>query len=195
MEQFPDITYQVTIEESTRGPVIAVDVEGPSEEATLEALPSLVQQTLSTLDRLQDEVNAPSSSSVRALLLTTDESATEERGGTVRLAIAAVALGLIMTVLCASAIDGRSRQRRARKAALQPTEATAPPPEPPAPSTASTESTPATVSTASTASTASTSARTSKEPARSPRARLAPGGRARGLSAPAWRLTAPATTP
>ncbi|PKH37457.1 Chain length determinant protein [Nocardioides alpinus] len=131
-EEFPEITYAVTIEESTRGPVIAIDVTGTSEATTLEALPSLILKATATLDRLQSEVDAPPASSVRSMLLTVDRSATEERGGTVRLMIAGVVLGLVATVLSASALDGRIRQRNARRAAQTAAQtAAACPPDPP----------------------------------------------------------------
>lgn len=116
-EEFPEVDYAVAIEESTRGPVIAIDVVSTSESTTLAALPSLILMATSTLDRLQDEVNATASSSVRSMLLAEDQSATVERGGTIRLAIAGAVLGLVASVLAAGALDGRIRQRGAAKAA------------------------------------------------------------------------------
>ncbi|MET0887412.1 MAG: hypothetical protein ABWX92_13280 [Mycetocola sp.] len=113
-EEYPDIDYAVSIEESTRGPVIALDVTGPTEVATLEALPYLMQQSRATLEGLQAEVEAPPNATIRSMVLAQDRSATEERGGTLRLAIAGFVAGLVATLFAASAIDGRSRQRRAR---------------------------------------------------------------------------------
>lgn len=122
-EAYPDIDYAVSIEESTRGPVIALDVTGPTEVAALEALPYLMQESRATLDRLQSEVEAPANATIRSMVLTQDRSATEERGGTLRLAIAGLAAGLVATLFAASAIDGRSRQRRARGREQSPTAA------------------------------------------------------------------------
>ncbi|MCP3423038.1 hypothetical protein [Nocardioides pinisoli] len=118
-DQFPDVGYAVTIEESTRGPIVAIDVSGSSDDTTLAALPPLIQEAITTLERLQNEVGTPPEATVRAMVLTQDETATADRGGTVRLVIAAVALGLVATVLLASAIDGRSRQRRVRAIAAE----------------------------------------------------------------------------
>jgi hypothetical protein len=132
VERHPEIDYAVTMEESTRGPVIAIDVTGTSEGQALEALPTIVQQTISTLQRLQNEVDAAPDASVRAMLLTQDDSATVERGGTVRIGIAVVALGFVGTVLGASAVDGRIRARRSRSTAHD--EGTEPPPLDPTPS-------------------------------------------------------------
>lgn len=114
-KQHPDIDYTIAMEESTRGPVIAVDVAGPSEQETLETLPTLIDQTLATLERLQNEVDAPTNDSVRAMLLTQDSSTTVDNGGTVRVGIAGVMLGLVVTVIAASAIDGRALARRSRR--------------------------------------------------------------------------------
>ncbi|MCY4726949.1 hypothetical protein NYO98_11735 [Nocardioides sp. STR2] len=114
-KEFPDIDYAVSIEESTRGPVIALDVTGPTDGATLEALPYLMQESRATLERLQAEVEAPANATIRSMVLAQDRSATEQRGGTVRLAIAGLIAGLVATLFAASAIDGRSQQRRATR--------------------------------------------------------------------------------
>lgn len=114
-----DAEYVVAIEESTRGPVISVDVTDVSPAATLDTLELLTSSIPVELERLQEEVDAPKNTVVSTLVLAKDERAKTDNSGTVRMVIAAGGLGLVATVVAAVAVDGlvRSRSRGRRQAA------------------------------------------------------------------------------
>ncbi|WP_026365856.1 hypothetical protein [Promicromonospora sukumoe] len=111
-----DAEYVVAIEESTRGPVISVDVTDSTPEATLATLEEITASIPVELRRLQEEVDAPENAIVSTLTLTKDEKAEADNSGTVRMIIAAAGLGLVATVVGAVAVDGLFRSRaRGRK--------------------------------------------------------------------------------
>lgn len=107
----PDAEYVVAIEESTRGPVIAVDVTDATPQRTLETLDLLTSSIPVELERLQAEVDAPQNAIVSTLVLAKDERAAIDTSGTVRMIIAAAGVGLVVTVVGAVAIDGLQRSR------------------------------------------------------------------------------------
>lgn len=110
-EGSPDTEYVVAIEESTRGPVIAVDVTDATPQHALETLELLTTSVPVELRRLQEEVDAPQDTIVSTLVLTKDERAKTDTSGTVRMVIAAAGVGLVGTVVGAVAIDGVQRSR------------------------------------------------------------------------------------
>jgi hypothetical protein len=112
-----DGEYVVAIEESTRGPVIAVDVTDATPQQTLATLDRITASIPVELRRLQEEVDAPPKSVVSTLLLAKDERAATDAGGTVRLLIAAVGVGLVGTGIVAVSLDGMLRSRRVRAGA------------------------------------------------------------------------------
>lgn len=112
----PDSEYVVAIEESTRGPVISVDVTDNSPEDALATLELLTSSVPVELRRLQEEVDAPENAIVSTLVLAKDEEAQADNSGTVRMIIAAAGVGLVVTVVGAVAVDGLARSRmRGRK--------------------------------------------------------------------------------
>lgn len=126
-----DAEYVVAIEESTRGPVISVDVTDSTPEATLATLEEITASIPVELRRLQEEVDAPENAIVSTLVLTKDEQAEADNSGTVRMIIAAAGLGLVATVVGAVAVDGLVRSRaRGRKQGGSPDAAPADPPAP-----------------------------------------------------------------
>ncbi|MFI2362300.1 hypothetical protein [Promicromonospora sp. NPDC019610] len=135
----PDAEYVVAIEESTRGPVISVDVTDASPAATLETLELLTSSIPVELERLQEEVDAPKNTVVSTLVLAKDERAKTDNSGTVRMVIAAGGLGLVATVVAAVAVDGlvRSRTRGRRPADPAPGDPAAGDPDEPAPAAGS----------------------------------------------------------
>lgn len=114
----PTATYEVTIDESTRGPVIAIDVADPTAAGAIEMLDHLAASVPTNLERLQSEVDAPQASTVSAMPLTMDTKATADTSSATRRLIAAVGIGLVGTMLLTAAFDGlllrRSRARSAR---------------------------------------------------------------------------------
>ncbi|MFI2488151.1 hypothetical protein ACH47X_14640 [Promicromonospora kroppenstedtii] len=112
----PDSEYVVAIEESTRGPVISVDVTDSSPQGALATLELLTTSVPVELRRLQEEVDAPEKAIVSTLVLAKDEKAQADNSGTVRMIIAASGVGLVVTVVGAVAVDGLARSRvRGRK--------------------------------------------------------------------------------
>lgn len=107
----PDAEYVVAIEESTRGPVIAVDVTDATPQSTLETLELLTTSIPVELRRLQEEVDAPQDAIVETLVLAKDERTKTDTSGTVRMILAAAGVGLVVTVVGAVAIDGMQRSR------------------------------------------------------------------------------------
>jgi hypothetical protein len=107
----PDSEYVVAIEESTRGPVIAIDVTDATPQRTLETLNLLTSSIPVELRRLQAEVDAPQNAIVSTLVLAKDERAKIDNSGTVRMTIAGAGAGLVVTVVGAVAIDGLRRSR------------------------------------------------------------------------------------
>lgn len=111
-----DAEYVVAIEESTRGPVVAVDVTDGTPQRALDTLELITTSIPVELRRLQEEVDAPQDTIVSTLVLAKDERAETDTSGTVRMLIAAVGVGLVGTVVGAVAIDGLQRSRaRARR--------------------------------------------------------------------------------
>lgn len=111
-EVAPDAEYVVAIEESTRGPVIAVDVKEKTPEGAIAALEYIADSIPRELGRLQQEVDAPPEAVVSSMQLTMDVEATTDNGGTVRALIAAVGAGLVATGLLALGVDGLALRRR-----------------------------------------------------------------------------------
>lgn len=108
----PTAEYQVGIEDSTRGPVIAVDVTAQSAEETTATLRHLVGGIPQELARLQQQVHAPPGAAIGSMALTVDTKAQVSRAGTYRTLIAALVVGLAGTGALAFGIDSLSERRR-----------------------------------------------------------------------------------
>lgn len=120
----PGADFDVAIDSSTRGPVIAVEVTDNSAEATLATLTYISDQIPVQLQRLQQEVNVPAGAMITSMQLVTDVSAEVDRASTIRMVIAACAVGLVATGIAAFLLDGMLMSRRARRGDLA---ATVPP--------------------------------------------------------------------
>jgi hypothetical protein len=99
---FPGAEVAVSMEESTRGPVIAVDVTAPTEEAALASLEFVAASIPSTLDRMQKEVGAPRRTAVRVMPLAIDTEAQVDGSGGTRLMILAAGVGIAGFIALAS---------------------------------------------------------------------------------------------
>lgn len=108
----PDADVTVSIEESTRSPVIAVNVLDTSPEGALKTLQYVVSTIPTNLARLQSDVQAPVNTRVTTLTLTLDQRAEPDLTTLIRLIIAAGVGGLALTILLAVAIDGSVRRRK-----------------------------------------------------------------------------------
>jgi hypothetical protein len=108
----PTAEYQVAIEDSTRGPVIAVDVTTKNSDETLTTLRFLLGQIPRELTRLQQQVSAPANAAIGSMTLTVDQETQTNRAGTLRMMIAALVVGLVATGLAADAVDSLILRRR-----------------------------------------------------------------------------------
>ena len=113
-ERSPTADYTVGIDDSTRGPVIAVDVTAASAVETMDTLNYLVDRIPEELARLQAEVEAPADTAIGSMTLTVDKKADVSRASTVRMLIAALVVGLVGTGAAGYAVDGLVQRRRLR---------------------------------------------------------------------------------
>jgi hypothetical protein len=117
--QAPTAQYQVLINTSARGPIIEVDVTDKSSAGALKALDYVTEQVPVVLNRLQTQVSAPPDAIITSMPLTIDSKAKADYSGTIRIVIAAVVIGLLLTGLIAFALDGLLASRKARRQARQ----------------------------------------------------------------------------
>ncbi len=106
--------YEVAIDSSTRGPVLSVDVSDETAEDTMKVLAYLLDRIPEELTRLQEDVDARRNAFVGSMVLTMDREPEVSLSGTIRLMIAALAVGLVGTGFGAVALDGFLRRRRRR---------------------------------------------------------------------------------
>lgn len=104
--------YQVGIDDSTRGPVIAVDVTAESTQETLATLYHLVDRIPVELASLQQQVGAPANAAIGSMVLTVDYRATVDRANMLRLVIAALVAGLVATGVAGVAVDSLVQRRK-----------------------------------------------------------------------------------
>lgn len=97
--QAPEAKVEVSMEESTRGPVIAVDVEDISAQGALTTLSYVTGLIPQTLERLQDEVGAPAGTTVTSLPLTMDTEAEMDVESLARTLVLAAGAGVALTVV------------------------------------------------------------------------------------------------
>ncbi len=113
----PTAQYQVLINQSTRGPIIEVDVTDKTSAGALGALNYITNQIPVELQNLQKAVSAPADAVITSMPLTVDIKAKADYSGTIRIVISAVVVGLLVTGIIAFALDGLLMGRRARRLA------------------------------------------------------------------------------
>jgi hypothetical protein len=113
----PTAQYQVSINSTTRGPIIEVNVTDKSAKGALSALDYLTAQIPVELQHLQQQVDAPADAVITSMPLTIDAKAKADYSGTIRMIITAVVVGLLVTGLVAFGLDGLLLHRRARQQA------------------------------------------------------------------------------
>ncbi|HWI31336.1 MAG TPA: hypothetical protein VNT50_07580 [Microbacterium sp.] len=102
----PDAEVSVEMEESTRGPIISIDVTDSSPKGTIATLDYVAGSVATSLQSLQDEIGVPAEAIVNSKPLTMDTLAEADYGDLVRLLILAAGAGLVVTVLAAYVLDG-----------------------------------------------------------------------------------------
>ena len=111
----PSAEYEVGIDDSTRGPVIAVDVTDETAMDTLKTLDHLLKRIPEELARMQQETAVRKSAVIGSMQLTVDRQPKADIRGTVRLMIAALVVGVVVTGVTAFAIDGLAQRRKLSK--------------------------------------------------------------------------------
>lgn len=107
----PDAKVTVSIEDSTRGPIIAIDVVDSTAASTMKTLSFVADQIPAELASLQTQVGAGRDVAVRSMPLTIDNRAQVDYSRYVRTIIFAVLLGLVVSALLIFAIDGLLTRR------------------------------------------------------------------------------------
>lgn len=107
--------YVVGIDDSTRGPVIVVDVTDSDPQRTLNTLGFILDRIPEGLAALQDQVEVQSDAVITSMTLTLDERAELDMGGTIRAMIAALVVGVALTCTSTFALDGLLRRRQLRR--------------------------------------------------------------------------------
>jgi len=113
----PAAGISVSIDDSTGGPVIAVDVTDPTPGGTMKALNYVIDSIPTDLARIQANVGAPEDSAVRSSPLVVDSKAKPVYSGMIRMTIAAVGVGVVGTAVVVFAVDGIALRRRRGKLA------------------------------------------------------------------------------
>lgn len=104
-ERFPDAEAEVAIEESTRGPIIAIDVIDTSADGALDTLTYISGRVTENLQTLQDEVGVPATAVMRSIPLTMDTEAEPDFSDLTRLLILVAVAGVVVTVFSVYALD------------------------------------------------------------------------------------------
>ena len=111
-ELSPNAEYEVGLDDSTRGPVIVVDVTDETAMDTLKTLDHLLRRIPEELARMQQDVDVRESAVIGSMQLTVDRQPKADIRGTVRLMIAALVVGVVVTGVSAFAIDGLAQRRK-----------------------------------------------------------------------------------
>lgn len=117
-KRFPDAEVVVSIEESTQGGVIAVDVQNDGEETTMKLLDEVTSTVPQRLEQLQTEAGVADQDAVRTLLLASDTEATPDFQSVIRTLVIAVAGGIAVTVVLALLLDLLLAHLRRRKSGV-----------------------------------------------------------------------------
>lgn len=107
-DRAPAAEVIVSMEEATRGPVIAVDVTDSTAQDALDTLAYVTERIPETLVTLQDEVGAPDAARVSSVPLTIDTKAEADFETLIRMLVIAVGGGLVLTVLVVLVIENFS---------------------------------------------------------------------------------------
>ncbi|MFI2753389.1 hypothetical protein ACGIF2_08140 [Cellulomonas sp. P22] len=129
-EEYPDATYDVVLDPLSRGPLIMMTVEAPTADRVMEALDGALATVPSALVSLQDQVAAPPASRFLSMPLAVDNEPTTVTKATLRALIAAVGVGLALTLVGAVGLDSLMLRRQRRSGTGRRTAPTGQPPRP-----------------------------------------------------------------
>jgi len=110
----PDAEVEVSMDESTRGGVIAIDVKDKGEEAALSMLDYVTGTVSERLQGLQDEVGVQESSAVTSMVLAMDTVAEPDYQSLIRLLVIVVGGSIAGALIIALILDLALERRRRR---------------------------------------------------------------------------------
>lgn len=112
----PNSDIRVTMEEATRGPIIAIDVTDVTPSGAIQTLQHVAETIPPNLAQIQQSVGTPTRAAVGSKPLVLDTKAERDQSRTIQLVVAAVVAGLALTLLITYSIDGIVLRRAALKA-------------------------------------------------------------------------------
>jgi len=124
--------YSIARDTSTSGPIILITADATSGPQALRTAQLLIDRVGPEFDKLQAQQNVPASAYIKVLTLGKDQQAKVQRKSQLRAIIAAVAVGIVLTILLVGYTERRfaRRARRAETPAPGAEEAPATDPEP-----------------------------------------------------------------
>lgn len=108
----PDSTYTVGQDATTSGPIMIITVNAPTKTEAAATLTELLNTAPSALSGLQTPLSIEPASQVVSKVLAKDKKPTTIGKTRLRFAVAAVGLGLVLTVLLVALVDGPLSRRR-----------------------------------------------------------------------------------
>lgn len=116
LQEFDDVAeVDVTMEDSTRGPVIAVDVAHETSDGALKALHFVVDAIGPNLAQIQSTTSTPEDAIIRSMPLVLDNLAERDFSVAIRIVVLACALGICATLMAVYVLDGLLLRRREGK--------------------------------------------------------------------------------
>jgi capsular polysaccharide biosynthesis protein len=106
--------YDVVVNRLQRGPVVDVTGEGPNPEAAIQSTEVVVEEVTAVLAELQQDEDADPAYLIKSAVLEPPSTATAMYGSTLRTAIAALAVGALVTLGLAVLAEAIARTREAR---------------------------------------------------------------------------------
>lgn len=100
-----DLTYSAARDTGTAGPIIVINAEGNTQEATLRVLDDVVKAVPTSMKFLQDELDVSQKTRISILTIVQDSKAKPVTKSQMRLVLAVVGAGLVGTLLATAAID------------------------------------------------------------------------------------------
>lgn len=106
--------YEVVVNRLQRGPVVDVTGQGPNPEAAIQSTEVVVKEVTAVLAELQQDEDADPAYFIKSAVLEPPSTATAMYGSTLRTAIAALAVGALVTLGLAVLAEAVARKREAR---------------------------------------------------------------------------------
>ncbi|WP_156242336.1 hypothetical protein [Microbacterium oryzae] len=111
----PGATVTVARDFSTAGPVVRIDVSGPTDAEAEEILTDMIERTAVVLDDIQAKADVIAEDRISVLPLNVDASSTIDQRNRITFAGGAGLLVLLLTLGMAGLVDGLARSRRRKR--------------------------------------------------------------------------------